>query len=287
MEVTLAELRAIAGMPFMQHALLAGLLASVACGVIGTLVAANRMLFLAGGVAHAAYGGVGLALFLSLPVLPVTLAFSITAALLMSTLAMKSKMGSETFIGALWAVGMAVGIILIDLTPGYRADLSTYLFGNILAVSTSDLWLMLSLDLLLAVVVVAAFQAFLAFTFDREFAASRGLPVVFLHHLLIVMAAMCVVMLIRVVGLLLVMALFTLPQAMALRKAKTFAGTMLLAVFCSSFFCMAGLFMASLFDLASGATIILVACICFGLALSWEKLKNKIIRTQLLKKHTS
>ena len=135
MEGTLAELRSIAGMPFMQHALLAGLLASVACGVIGTLIAANRMLFLAGGVAHAAYGGVGLALFLSLPVLPVTLVFSITAALLMSSLAMKSKMGSETFIGALWAVGMAVGIILIDLTPGYRADLSTYLFGNILAVS--------------------------------------------------------------------------------------------------------------------------------------------------------
>ena len=276
MEETFTNLYKILGMPFMQHALLAGLLASVACGVIGTLIAANRMLFLAGGVAHAAYGGVGLALFLSLPVLPVTLVFSIAAALLMSTLAMKSRIGKETFIGALWAVGMAVGIILIDLTPGYRADLSTYLFGNILAVSVDDIWLMGSLDVVLIVLTVAGFQSLLAFTFDREFAASRGLPVNFLHHLLVIMAAVCVVMLIRVVGLLLVMALFTLPPAIAVRKAKTFAGTMVLAVFCSTFFSVAGLILASVFDLASGAMIILVACASFAVVLIGEKIQKSI-----------
>lgn len=274
MDSVFVDFKIVLNMPFMQFALLAGVLASVACGVIGTLIAANRMLFLAGGVAHAAYGGVGLALFLSLPVLPVTLLFSIVAALLMSTLALKSKIGKETFIGALWAVGMAIGIILIDLTPGYRADLNSYLFGNILAVSGSDLWLMLYLDLVLLVVVVAGFQSFLAFTFDREFAASRGLPVNFLHHLLVVMSAMCVVMLIRVVGLLLVMALFTLPPAIAIRHAKTFFGTMVLAILCSVLFCVFGLFLSILFDLASGAMIILVACACFSISLAWGKAKK-------------
>lgn len=275
MDSLFSDMRMILSMPFMQHALLAGVLASVACGIIGTLVAANRMLFLAGGVAHAAYGGVGLALFLSLPVLPVTLLFSIAAALLMSILAIKSNISKETFIGALWAVGMAIGIILIDLTPGYRADLNTYLFGNILAVSVSDIWLMISLDLFLLVVVIAGFQSFLAFTFDRDFAASRGLPVNFLHHLLVVMSALCVVMLIRVVGLLLVMALFTLPPAIATRYAKTFSGTMVIATLCSVFFCVFGLLLASVLDLASGAMIILVACGCFSISLAWGKVKKK------------
>ncbi|MBQ4132559.1 MAG: metal ABC transporter permease [Desulfovibrionaceae bacterium] len=264
----------VLSMPFMQNALLAGLLASVACGIIGTLVAANRMLFLAGGVAHTAYGGVGLALFLGLPVLPTTLVFSIGAALLMSALSLKSRINNEILIGALWAVGMAAGIMLIDLTPGYRADLGTYLFGNILAVSGSDILLMLALDGLVLLLVVGGFQGLLAFTFDRDFAASRGLPVAFLHHLLVALAAVCVVMLIRVVGLLLVMALFTLPPAIAARHARTFQGTMLLAVLGSGLFCSAGLVLAAMFDLASGAMIILVACAVFALSLLWTKLKK-------------
>ena len=275
MQSVLLDLSTVLEMPFMQNALLAGLLASVACGIIGTLIAANRMLFLAGGVAHTAYGGVGLALFLGIPVLPATLFFSIGAALLMSALSLKTRINTETMIGVLWAVGMAVGIILIDLTPGYRADLGTYLFGNILAVSDSDILLMLVLDGVILLLIGGGFQSLLAFTFDRDFAASRGLPVAFLHHLLVVLAAVCVVMLMRVVGLLLVMALFTLPQAIAIRHAGSFGRTMLLAVLGSSLFCVVGLLLSAIFDLASGAMIILVACMMFGISLLWTKLRAK------------
>ncbi len=274
MQPDVIDLGTVLSMPFMQNALLAGLLASVACGVVGTLVAANRMLFLAGGVAHTAYGGVGLALFLGLPVLPLTLAFSVAAALLMSVLSLRSKTNNEILIGVLWAVGMATGIVLIDLTPGYRADLGTYLFGNILAVSDNDILLMLALDGLVLTLTAAGFQSLLAFTFDRDFAASRGLPTNFLHHLLVVLAAVCVVMLIRVVGLLLVMALFTLPPAVAARHAGTFRGVMLLAVLASGFFCVTGLILAAIFDLAAGAMIILVASTVFAVSLLWAKLNN-------------
>ena len=280
MEVGIFDtLSMVLGMDFMKNALLSSLLAAVACGLVGTLAAANRMLFLAGGVAHAAYGGVGLALFLSLPVLPVTLLFSIAAALLMSVLAVKSKIGNETLIGVLWAAGMAMGILFMDLTPGYRSDLGSYLFGNILAVSQADMMFMLFLDVLLAVIVFFAYQALLAFTFDRGFAASRGLPVNFIHHLLVIMSAMTVVMLIRVVGLLLVMALFTIPQAIAVQRAKTLWATMLRAVIYSSVFCVTGLLLATVFNLATGATIILVACAAFVLHCLFDKIKISIKST--------
>ena len=269
-----ADLFAVLGMDFMKNAMFTALFAAVACGLVGTLVAANRMLFLTGGVAHAAYGGVGLALFLGLPVLPVTLLFSILAALLMSHLALKSRMGTETSIGVLWAVGMAMGIMLIDLTPGYRADLSSYLFGSILAVSHSDMMLMLGLDVILLLVVLFAYQSLLAFSFDRTFAASRGLPVNFIHHLLVVMSAMTVVMLIRVVGLLLVMALFTIPPAMAMRYTRALWSTMCLAVLNSAVFCILGLIISAMFDLPCGAVIILVACLAFGISAVIQKLQK-------------
>ena len=271
-----ANLFAVLGMSFMKNAMLVALLAAVACGLVGTLVAANRMLFLTGGVAHAAYGGVGLALFLSLPVLPVTLVFSILAALLMSHLAVKSRMSTETSIGVLWAVGMAMGILLMDLTPGYRADLGSYLFGSILAVSYTDMLLMLALDVILLLVVVFAYQSLLAFSFDRTFAASRGLPVNFIHHLLVVMSAMTVVMLIRVVGLLLVMALFTIPPAMAMRYTRALWSTMCLAVLNSAVFCVLGLIVAILSDLSCGPVIILVACVGFGLSTLLQKLHRAV-----------
>ena len=269
-----ANLFAVLGMSFMKNAMLVALLAAVACGLVGTLVAANRMLFLTGGVAHAAYGGVGLALFLSLPVLPVTLVFSILAALLMSHLAVKSRMGTETSIGVLWAVGMAMGILLMDLTPGYRTDLASYLFGSILAVSHTDMILMLALNVILLLVVVFAYQSLLAFSFDRAFAASRGLPVNFIHHLLVIMSAMTVVMLIRVVGLLLVMALFTIPPAMAMRYTRALWSTMCLAVINSAVFCVLGLVVATLFDLSCGPVIILVACAGFGISTALQRLRR-------------
>ena len=131
---------------FVQNAILAGVLASVACGTIGSLVVVNRQVFLAGGVAHAAYGGVGLGIFLGLPVLPCAVAFTALAALVAAHFTVERRERSDSFVGVLWATGMALGIILLNLTPGYNVDLMSYLFGSILTVPRADIWAMLVLD---------------------------------------------------------------------------------------------------------------------------------------------
>lgn len=249
---------------FFRNALLAGLLASVICGIIGSLVVVNRIVFLAGGVAHASYGGVGLAFYLGLPVLPVTAAFSTAAALAMAWVTLSARERADTVIGVLWAAGMALGIILIDLTPGYNADLMSYLFGSILAVPVADLWLMAGLSAVVLALVALFSRGLLVMSFDTDFARSRGVPVRFLHFLLMGLTALCVVMVIRVVGLILVLALLTIPPFIAEGRSRSLSGMMLLSALLSALFCVAGLWLSYALDLTSGACIIAVACAGFA-----------------------
>jgi zinc transport system permease protein len=255
------------GFEFFRNALMAGLLVSVICGVIGSLVVVNRIVFLAGGVAHASYGGVGLAFYLGLPVLPVTTIFSTCAGLCMAWVTLDARERSDTVIGVLWAAGMALGIILLDLTPGYNADLMSYLFGSILAVPQSDLLLMAGLSAVVLALAGLFSRGLLVMSFDAEFARSRGVPVRFLHFLLLGLVAVCVVMVIRVVGLILVMALLTIPPFIAERRSRSLAGMMLLSALLSALFCVAGLYLSFALDLTSGASIIAVACLGFALSL--------------------
>ena len=205
----------ILGMEFMQNALWAALLASVACGVIGSLVVVNRQVFMAGGVAHTAYGGVGLAFYTGLPVLPCAVGFTVLAAILMAVFSFGRTERSDGVVGIMWAAGMAFGIILMDLTPGYNVDLMSYLFGSLLAVSRSELWFMLALDGLVLGAVLLWYKDFLALSFDTEFARSTGVPVRFLYTLMQVLTAVTVVMVIQVAGLILVIALLTIPPMLA------------------------------------------------------------------------
>jgi len=267
-EVMMEALMEALSFDFMRQALIAGLLASIACGVIGSLVVVNRVVFVAGGISHAAYGGVGLAFFLGLPVLPVTIAFSLGVAAVMAAVTFGRRERADTVIGVLWAAGMALGIILLDLTPGYNSDLMSYLFGSILAVPDSDLWLMAWLSAGVLALVAVFSRGLLVMSFDVEFARSRGVPVRFLHFLLMGLTALCVVMVIRVVGLILVMALLTIPPFMAERRARSLPGMMLLAALLSAVFCVAGLYLSYALDLTCGATIIAVACVGFVISLA-------------------
>ncbi len=260
---------------FMRNALAAGLLASVACGIIGTLVVVNRVVFLAGAVAHAAYGGVGLAYFMGWPVLPCTVGFSVAAGGLMAGATVRGMDRADRLIGALWAGGMALGVILLDLTPGYKADLMSFLFGSILAVPRSDVWLMLGLDAALVLAVLYFYKDFLALAFDREFAGVRGAPVLALHFLLLAMIAVSVVMVIRVVGLILVMALVTIPPGMALPRSRSLGGMMLRSGLLSAVFCVTGLGLSYALDLTSGASIIAVAVAGFALDAVWRRLARR------------
>ena len=259
--------------PFMQNALLASLLASLACGIVGTLVVSNRLTFLAGGASHAAYGGIGIAFHWQLPMLPCTIVFSLLASMLMGTVTLQQEKhsghkdtSSDAAIGVLWAAGMAVGIILIELTPGYAGELMGFLFGSILAVPVSDLAAMAVFDAVLLVILCVFRQGLWAISLDREFARARGLPVRALFLLLVGLTAIAVVMLIRVVGLILVLALLTIPPFLARRACCSLYTTMALASLLALFFCLAGLLLSWYTDISSGASIIAVGTVVYFLA---------------------
>ena len=245
----------------MQNALLAGILVSIACGVIGTLI--NRMVFIAGGIAHGAYGGLGIAFYFSLePLLGASL-FSLFLALLIATITLKDKSKMDSVIGALWAFGMAFGIILTDLAPGYNVDLMSYLFGSILAVPQGDLVFMAVANCVILASVALFYRQFEALSFDAEFARLRGVKTTLLYYALTCMMALSVVMTIRAVGLILVIALLTIPPYIAGAISSRLGTMMLNAALISAAFCASGLWLSFEANLTSGASIILIASVCF------------------------
>lgn len=263
---------------FMQNALMAGLLASLICGIMGTLVIVNRIVFLSGGIAHAAYGGIGLAFFFGWPYLVGTIGFSLIMALLMAAVTLKAKHRSDTIIGVLWAVGMAIGIILIDLSPGYNVDLMSYLFGSILTVPDSDIWLMLGIAVTIICVVTYFYNDYLALSYDEEFAQIRGVHVKALYFLLIALLAVSVVMIIRMVGLILVIALLTIPPYIVEKYSTSLIKMMIFSSMLSAIFTVCGLWISFTFNITSGAAIILVAGTGFVVSLAMERILPKISR---------
>lgn len=250
---------ALAAHEFLQSALIAGLLASVGCGVMGTYVVVKRIAFLAGGIAHSVLGGMGAALYFGYDPLTGALVAAVAAALMIGWVRLQWKAQEDTLIGALWAIGMAVGILFIAKTPGYQTDLMSYLFGNILLVPRESLWFMATLDALLLSIVGAYHRQFLAVVFDEEFARLRGIPVAFFYLLLLVSVAITVVLLIRVAGLILVLALLTLPAAVAGHYVHSLGAMMLLATLLGSAVSTLGLALSYGPDLPVGPTIILLA----------------------------
>jgi len=261
---------------FMQNALFAGLLASVICGIMGTLVVVNRIVFLSGGIAHAAFGGIGLAFFFGWHYLLGTIGFSLMAAVVMAAITLKAKHRADTIIGVIWAIGMAIGIILLDLTPGYNVDLMSYLFGSLLTVPDSDIWMMLCVGLAIVSIVFYFYNDYLALSYDEEFAQIRGIRVKSLYFLMIIMLAVGIVMIIQVVGLILVIALLTIPPYIAERYSTTLLKMMILSSILSAIFTVTGLWFSYAFDLTSGASIIAVAGIGFLISLGIERFRPKI-----------
>jgi zinc transport system permease protein len=244
---------------FLQYALIAGLLASIGCGVMGTYVVVKRIAFIAGGIAHSVLGGMGAAIYYGFDPLSGALAAAIIAALLIGWVRLQWHAQEDTLIGARWAIGMAIGILFISKSPGYQSDLMSYLFGNILLVPQESLWFMATLDALLLIIVGAYQRQFLAIAFDEEFARLRGIPTTFFYLLLLILIAVTVVLLIQVVGLILVLALLTLPAAIAGHYVHSMGRMMLVATVLGAIFSSTGLAIAYQPDLPAGPTIILLA----------------------------
>lgn len=243
---------------FMQHALMAGFLASVACGLVGPYVVYRRISYLAGGVAHAVLGGMGIAYFLGVRPLAGALAMAILVALAIGWVSLRDPQQEDTIISAIWAIGMALGVLFISRTPGYNVDLLSYLFGNILIIRPEDLLLMAGLCSAIALLVACFRKPFLAIAFDPEFTETRGIPRAFFHYLMLVMVSLTVVILIQLVGLILVIALLTLPTAIAGQYVRSLPPIMALGTLQGIVYTVLGLAIAYETDLPAGATIIVV-----------------------------
>ncbi len=244
---------------FMQNALIAGLLVSFASGIIGSLIVVNRMVFLAGGIAHTAYGGIGIAIYFGLPIFLGASLFACGAALLIAFVTFNQRNRIDTIIGLIWAVGMAIGVILVDLTPGYNVDLMSYLFGSILAVSSSDLYFMAGLLFIIILIMTFWYRDILAVSYDSEYASLRGINVKFFYTLILILSALTVVISIKVVGLILVIALLTIPIYLAEKLSNSLGIMMFLSGILSSIFTLSGLWLSYTYDLTSGASIIMVS----------------------------
>lgn len=244
---------------FLQTAVVTALLASIGCGVMGTYVVVKRIAFLAGGIAHSILGGMGAAVYFGFEPLHGALPAAVAAALLIGWVRMHWRAQEDTLISALWAIGMAIGVLFIAKAPGYQADLMSYLFGNILLVPRESLWFMVALDALLLTIVTVYHRQFLAVVFDEEFARLRGVPVGFFYLLLLVLVAVTVVLLIQVVGLILVLALLTLPAAVAGHYVHSLGRMMLIATVLGALLSVTGLALSYGPDLPAGPTIILLA----------------------------
>lgn len=252
---------------FMQNAFVAGILASIVCGIIGTYIVVKRLVFISGGIAHTSFGGIGLAYYAGFEPMLGAVLFSLATALIVGISSLRTRIREDSTIGILWVMGMAMGIVFIQGTEGYRPDPISVLFGNILLVKAADLWIMAMLVVLIFVIVLVLYKDLLALSFDEEFAKISGLRTGPLYILLLCLVALTVVVLLKIVGVILVIALLTIPAAMAGLFTYNMKRMMGLAIVLGLLFTMGGLVMSWWYDLPPGATIVILAGVLFLMAL--------------------
>lgn len=248
---------------FIQHAILAALLMSVACGIIGTYIVARRMVFISGGITHASFGGVGIGYFLGFPPLAGAAVVAVLAALTTENLTRRKVLRNDSIIAILWSLGMAIGIIFVYLTPGYAPNLMSFLFGSIITVTSTDLWLMLALALAVSAVFILFYKPILYVSFDEQFARIRGIPVMFINYLLIVLVALTIVLSIRTAGIILVLSVLTIPQNISNLFTNRFSHIMIGSVIIGFLASILGLILSYYLDIPSGATIIFTLVILY------------------------
>lgn len=244
---------------FLQNAIMASILASIVCGIIGVIIVQKKLVMMSGGIAHTAYGGVGLGYLLGFEPMLGAVGFSVAAAFGIGFVKRKGFSNSDVIIALFWSLGMALGITFIGMMPGYPPDMNSYLFGNILSVTKSNLYIMFGITVLIVFLVCLFYNDFKLYLFDEEFAKVMGVKTTFLEYLLLVMIALTVVVLIRVAGIILVIALLTAPAATAKVLSQNFKTRMFISIGLGIAFCFMGIYLSYTFNLPSGSMIIVIS----------------------------
>ncbi|HPE33748.1 MAG TPA: metal ABC transporter permease [Bacteroidales bacterium] len=267
---------------FFINASLAAVLSSIACGIIGTYIVSKRIVFISGGITHASFGGIGIGYYFGFNPILGAMIFSVLSALGIEYMTRKTNVREDSVIAMLWSFGMAVGIIFVFLTPGYSANLMSFLFGNILTVTRLNLLLLAVLSVIIIVVFLLMYKTILFVAFDEQYARAARLPVKFVNYMMITLVALTIVLNIRVVGIILVISLLTIPQTIANIFTKKFERIILLAIVIGLIGSFSGLFLSYYFDIPSGASIIFFLVLLFFLAKIGKNLQTFFrIRNQI------
>jgi len=241
----------------------ASILISIAVGIVGSLIVINKNSFIAGSIAHGSFGGIGIAFYFGFPVLLSTSIFASFLAIILAYITLKIPHRSDAVIGAIWAIGMSIGIIFSEMTPGYSSGLISYLFGSILTISNEDIYMMIGVDIALVMFISVLYNQMLLVSYDKEFAKVRGLSVTFLHTLFLILTSLTIVMSVRAIGLILIIALFTIPPFIAEKFTKSLKMMIILSGILSAIFMISGIIISFYYDISATATIILLASVSF------------------------
>lgn len=250
---------------FFRHALLGSLFASIACGIIGTYIVTRRLVFISGGITHASFGGIGLGLYAGISPLLSAAVFSVLSAFGVEWLSKRKDMREDSAIAVFWTFGMAVGIIFSFLAPGFTPDLSAFLFGNILTITPTDIWMLATLSVLLILFFTLFLNPIIYIAFDREFARSQRIPVAIFEYLLMMFIALTIVSCLRMVGIVLAISLLTLPQMTANLFTHSFKRIIWLSIAIGYIGCLGGLVISYKLQVPSGAAIIFFSILVYAL----------------------
>lgn len=251
---------------FFQHALLGSLLTAIACGIAGTYIVARRLVFISGGITHASFGGLGLGFYLGSNPILMALLFAVLSAFGVEWASKTQNVREDSAIAGVWSLGMALGVIFIFLTPGYAPNLSAFLFGNILTITAADIYGIAALSVALIALFTLFFHEIVYVAFDRDFARTQGLPVRLIEYVMMIFIAITIVLSIRLVGIMLLMSLLTLPQITINLFTSSFKKIIWGSVLLGFVGCVAGLILSYFLNVPSGAFIILILVLFFLLS---------------------
>ena len=248
---------------FFQHALWGSLLISIACGIVGTYIVSRRMVFISGGITHASFGGLGLGFYLGINPFLTALGFAVFSAFGVEWISKSRLVREDSAIAAVWSLGMALGAVFIVLTPGYAPNLSSYLFGNILTVSRTDIYFAAAVVVVLCVLLLLLYRPMVFTAFDRDFALTQGMPVRTIEYLMTVFIAVTIVLSIRLVGIMLLMSLLTVPQMTVNLLTSDYRQIIWGSILVGFLACVVGLFFSYFLQTPSGAFIIIILIVSF------------------------
>jgi len=260
---------------FLQHAVIAAILSSIACGIIGTIIVEKKLVMLSGGIAHTAFGGVGFGYLLGIPPILGALFFSVASAIGITSIKRQNSTNSDTLIGMFWSLGMALGILFIAFMPGYPPDMTSYLFGDILNVSNFDIKIMCIMDLIIILFIISILNTLKSYLFDDEFSFTLGINTTLLEYYLFILIALAIVVLIKVVGIILIIALLTAPPAISKLFTYDFNKILVSSIILGMIFSFTGLWLSYVINIPSGASIILVTVLTYFITTAIKSLNQK------------